>query len=205
MVAARLPRAAHAGHGVGGLVELYAGAGAAAFERTERDWKALKRSFLLHVQFIRGFAFSVRGYSAVAAAQATPERRTVLLKEARRIGRRLEGERMPWPSATAALIAAGTANVEGDRPRTVAALRTAIVRAEAIDMPFPAAAARYRLGSLSTVPRPESSPRLPSGPSAIAASATSIALPLCGFLAAGSAEGLTSEDRRALLPSFADA
>ncbi len=130
------------------MVELYAGDGAAAYERTQRDWKALKKSFLLHVQFIRGFALSVRGYSAIAAAQATPERRSALLEEARRIARRLEGERMPWPSATATLVAAGIANVEGDRPRTVAALRTAIARAEAIDMPFPAGAARYRLGAL---------------------------------------------------------
>ena len=47
----------------------------AAFERTARDWAALGKSFLLHVQFIRGFVQSVRGIAAAAAAAETPGRR----------------------------------------------------------------------------------------------------------------------------------
>jgi hypothetical protein len=128
--------------------ELYLGCGAEAFERVERERLALKKSFLLKVQFIRGFAESARGYSAVGAAQAVPEQRGKLLKEARRMARGLEREHMPWTSLHAALIRAGVANVQGDRPRTMAALRSAIGHGDAADMPVYAAAARYRLGAL---------------------------------------------------------
>jgi hypothetical protein len=128
--------------------ELYLDRGAEAFERVERERLALKKSFLLKVQFIRGFAESARGYSAVGGAHASPERRAHLLKVARRVARGLERERMPWTSLHAALIRAGAANVEGDRARTVATLRTAIGLGDAADMPMYAAAARYRLGSL---------------------------------------------------------
>jgi len=128
--------------------ELYLGRGEAAFERVEREWLALRKSFLLKAQFIRGFATSTRGYCAVGAAQAVPERRSKLLKEARRIARELERERMPWASLHAALIEAGVANVEGDRPRTLAALRDALAHGEAADMPLYASVARYRLGTI---------------------------------------------------------
>jgi hypothetical protein len=128
--------------------ELYVGAGPEAFERVERERTALRRSFMLKVQFIRGFAQSARGYSAVAAAHALPGRRAELLKEARRVARGLEREDRPWTSSHAALITAGAANVDGDRPRTLAALRAAIDLGEAANMPMHAAAARYRLGAL---------------------------------------------------------
>ena len=102
------------------------------------------------MQFIRGFALFARGRSAVAAAAAaaTPARRAALLGEARRIVTRFERERMPWISVEAALVAAGAENVDGDRPRTLAALRAAIDGGDAASMPLHAAAARYRLGSL---------------------------------------------------------
>lgn len=130
-------------------VELYEGDGPAAYARTERDWPALRRSFLLKVQFIRGFAFSARGRSAVAAAeQESKARRGELLQEARRVATKLEQEQMPWTSAHAAIVWAGIANVEGDRPRTLEALRTASGLGDAVDMPLLAAAARYRLGEL---------------------------------------------------------
>jgi tetratricopeptide (TPR) repeat protein len=129
-------------------IELYAGNGASAFERVERDDKALRRSFLLKVQFIRGFALFARGRSAVAAAAAMPERRTALLAEARRIAARFERERMPWLSVHAAIIGAAAANVEGDLQRTVALLRAAIDGGDAANMPLHSAAARYRLGAL---------------------------------------------------------
>jgi hypothetical protein len=129
-------------------IELYLGNGEQAYERMVRDWTALKKSFLLHVQFIRGFTLSMRGYSAVAAAAAaTPGRRTALLKEARRIVRRLERERMLWMSSHASLIAAAVANAEGDGLRTVASLRSAMQRADAADMPLHSEVARYALGS----------------------------------------------------------
>ena len=129
-------------------IELYLGNGEQAYERMVRDWTALKKSFLLHVQFIRGFTLSMRGYSAVAAAAAaTPGRRTALLKEARRIVRRLERERMLWMSSHACLIAAAVANAEGDGLRTVASLRSAMQRADAADMPLHSEVARYALGS----------------------------------------------------------
>src|SRR5215472_13507311 len=129
-------------------VDLYQGAGAEAFERTERDWARLKKSLLLKGQFVRGYACSTRGYAAVAAAHATPARRDALLKVAYGIARSLQREGVPWISSHAALILAGAANVEGDRTRTLAALRAAIDLGDAVDMPMHSAAARYRLGAL---------------------------------------------------------
>ena len=130
-------------------IELYEGDYAAAFERTDREWTALRRSFLLNVQFIRGFTFSARGRSAAAAAeQAAPGRRGALLKEARRMARKLERERMPWTSAHAAIVRATLANAQGDHAPRLAALREAIRLGDAADMSLLAAAARYRLGHL---------------------------------------------------------
>jgi hypothetical protein len=134
---------------------LYAGTWEEAFDRTERDWAALTKSFLLHVQFIRGFTFVARGAAAAAAAQAAPARRAALLQEARRIAGRLDRERMPWLTAMASVIRATLSNAEGDGPGTLASLRVAIERTEAVNMVLYANAARFRLGGLLGGPEGE--------------------------------------------------
>jgi len=73
-------------------VELYVGDGARAYARIERDAVALKKSFLLHSRLVRGYTAYVRGCCAVASAGADPTLAPARIREARRMGRRLERE-----------------------------------------------------------------------------------------------------------------
>jgi hypothetical protein len=70
------------------------------------------------------------------------------LREARRLGRRLEREALPWITALAFLVAAAVANAEGDLPATCSHLRKGAERAHNADMVLHAWAARHRLGAL---------------------------------------------------------
>jgi serine/threonine protein kinase len=127
-------------------IELYAGDGAKAYERLERDEGALKKSLLLTVQFMRALTTFARGRAAVASIGTAPERKGARLAEARRLARRLEREDMSWTAPLAALVTASAANASGDRPAARASLERAIALAQAADMALYAAAARFQLG-----------------------------------------------------------
>jgi serine/threonine protein kinase len=127
-------------------IDLYTGNGAAAYERLLRDERALKKSLLLRVQFMRGLTAFARGRAAVASLDATAGRREARLAEARKHARALRRERMAWTEPLAAMVAAAVKNAEGDRDGAASALRDAIALAEAADMSLYAAAARHRLG-----------------------------------------------------------
>jgi hypothetical protein len=129
-------------------VELYLGDGASAYARFERDAVALRRSLLLRVQLLRVVTAFTRGRAAIASAVAQPAVRAARVSEARRLARQLERERMAWTAPYAAIMHAGAASVEGERPGAAAFLRAAIERAEAADMSGCAAAARHQLGLL---------------------------------------------------------
>jgi hypothetical protein len=131
-------------------IEIYAGDGARACEILERDRRALGKSFLLHVQFIRASTAFVRARSLIAAVEPAAGRRGAhaVVAEARRIARRLERERMPWASPLGCLVAAAAANLAGDRAGAIAALESAIHRALLAEMPLYAWSARHRLGLL---------------------------------------------------------
>jgi serine/threonine protein kinase len=126
-------------------IELYVGAGERAFERVARDWRALRRSFLLHIQYLRADAHFLRARCALASLAVAPNAR---LADAIRMAHKLDGERMEWTAPLAALVWAGIAAARGDRDLAVARLRDAISGAEAADMLLHAAAARLRLGAL---------------------------------------------------------
>ncbi len=129
-------------------IELYAGDGARAYERIEKDQVALKKSLLLTVQFMRALTAFVRGRAALASIESDSGVRSVRLAEARKLSAQLERERMPWTAPLAAMLAASAANVEGDVAQSVSALRRAADLAKAADMSLYAAAARYQLGRL---------------------------------------------------------
>jgi serine/threonine protein kinase len=131
-----------------GEIELYAGDGAKAYARVDRDTAPLKKSMLLKVQHMRVQTAFLRGRCAIASIEAEPALRARRLEETRRLARELEAEQMGWSAPFAAILTAGAANAEGDRPGAIAALRSAIDRAVAADMTGYAAAARYQLGSL---------------------------------------------------------
>jgi serine/threonine protein kinase len=129
-------------------VELYTGAGAAAYARLARDERAVKQSLLLRIQFIRVQTTFVRARAAVASTDGAPELRTVRLAEARKLGRALRRERMKWVEPLAAIVDACVRNAEGDRPGAMAALQHAVSLAIAADMPLYAEAARHQLAGL---------------------------------------------------------
>jgi hypothetical protein len=129
-------------------IELYAGNGAAAWERIERDERALEKSHLLRVQFMRILTRFARGRAAVLSIRATPQRRAARLAEARKLARQLRQERMAWTEPLAAIVTASVKNIEGDRAGTATALREAASFAGAADMALYAAGARHQLGLL---------------------------------------------------------
>ncbi len=129
-------------------IELYAGDGVKASKRLEQDARALKRSFLLTVQFLRGLTAFTRGRAAIASIDAAPEKRAQRVAEARRAARELERERMTWTAPLAAIVTATAANACADRALAARSLRSAVELAQAADMSLYAAAAQYQLGLL---------------------------------------------------------
>jgi serine/threonine protein kinase len=129
-------------------VELYAGDAARAYSRLQQDARALNESRLPNVQFIRGLTAYARGRACVASVDATPDKRSARLAEARRIARQLGRENMTWTAPLAAIVTAAEASVRSDTALATNALRSAIDGAHAADMSLYAAAARYQLGRL---------------------------------------------------------
>jgi hypothetical protein len=131
-------------------IELYRGNGPAAWSLISRSWRALERSLLLRVQFIRTSMLFLRARAALAAAiahqKSSPTESRRLLAVAHRAARRLESERMPCPNAYARLIRAALGAASGDSSRAVLLFTEAIACFEAVDMRLCAATARRRLG-----------------------------------------------------------
>jgi hypothetical protein len=129
-------------------VDIYAGDGAAAYERFARDQAALRRSFMLKVQFVRSITHYANGRCAVASIEARPLLRDRRLAEARRCAVRLRRERMPWVDTLACTLEAAVENAGGERDACIAALHALCRSAERTNMSMYAAAARYRLAEL---------------------------------------------------------
>ena len=128
-------------------VELYAGEGARALEILDESKQALRRSFLLHVQYLRATTAFARARALVSkAAGASGRSRLTLASKAMRIARQLEREDMPWTAALACMVAAAAANVAGDRASAVLSLESAVHRALVADMTAHAWVARHQLG-----------------------------------------------------------
>jgi eukaryotic-like serine/threonine-protein kinase len=130
-------------------IELYVGDGARAYARVVRDARALRRSFLLHSRTVGAFTAYIRGCSAIASLDgAGPTLRRARIREARRLGRRLERERGAWGPPLAGILLAAAAHAAGDRAEAIDGLREALARAERADMALHAWAVRYQLGTL---------------------------------------------------------
>ena len=121
-------------------IELYSGASEGAHQLVTRGWKALRRSLLMRVQYVRGDAYFLRARAALAAGHAA---------EAHRFARKLDAEGMLWTSALSSMVLAGVARARGDREGEMAHLRAAGDRAEEADMQLHAAVVRVRLGELA--------------------------------------------------------
>jgi hypothetical protein len=130
--------------------ELYVGDGARALAILDEGHRALRRSFLLQVQFLRGMTHFARARALVATAATLPNaersERLRLATGARALAKKLEREHMPWTDALARFVSAAAANVVGDRDAAIVALEAAIHRATLADMAGFAWVARHQLG-----------------------------------------------------------
>jgi hypothetical protein len=127
-------------------IDLYAGNAARAYDRFVKDMPRLEKSFLLRAAHVRTVTFFTRARLAIASLEAHRPHRAARIAEARRIARRLEREHVPWIQVLAAMAQAMAANAAGDRATAVAALRTAVARAD--ETHFYGVPSRYRLGEL---------------------------------------------------------
>jgi len=129
-------------------IYLYEGKGALARERLARHDRAFRRSMLWFAQYVRAVTSFARARSAVASAHEAGVDRRQALREATRLGRRLERERTPWIGVLSSLVAAAVANAEGQPEEACERLREAAQRARAAEMALHEAAAEHRLGIL---------------------------------------------------------
>jgi eukaryotic-like serine/threonine-protein kinase len=128
-------------------LDLYCGQAAAALERVQLRWPALRRSLLLSVQIVRIEAHGVAGSVHLAAAEQGAADSRRLERVALGCARRLEREGPRWSHALGRLLRAGVVG-RSDRVRARACLEDACAGLEACDMRLYAAAARRRLGQL---------------------------------------------------------
>jgi hypothetical protein len=128
-------------------LDLYSGRGGAAYDLITWNWPALRRSMLLHVQFIRVAMYQLRARCALSAAEAVAGP-APLLSAAAADARRLDREATPWALASSSLIRAALANYRGNREEAVRLLTEGASRFDAIPMTLCAEALRRRLGIL---------------------------------------------------------
>jgi hypothetical protein len=130
-------------------VDLYEGKPEAALERWNAEWRALQRSLITRVQFVRITWAHLRARGSLAAAEqrARGERET-LLEQVLRDARRIDRERATWARPYASLLRAGVAKLRGDTARARTEAELAIPAFEAHDMKMHAEVARRALGTL---------------------------------------------------------
>jgi hypothetical protein len=114
------------------LIELYRG-GAGAHARMEREWPALRRSFVMRPKRSRILFIASRAVAALAAmasgAPAAP-----LVRLASRCATRLDRERLPDTSGWASLIRGQVCAARGDREGAVREYRRALVRLDPLEL-----------------------------------------------------------------------
>jgi len=130
------------------MAHLYTGEARSALSLIHKYESGYRGSLLKHVQIIRSWWTISRGMSSVAVAALGEADAAACLKTARRDARSLRREKATWCVGLSHLLAAGIANVEGDKEKAVEQLRAAAALLDEADMALHAAAARYRLGHL---------------------------------------------------------
>ncbi len=127
---------------------LYAGDGAAAWERLTQAWPELASSTLLRIQFLRILITLQRGTAAVAAAHARQGDPQRLLQAAEKDASRLAKERAGWAEAAASLLRASILGARGRPEEALRHLDEAMRGFDAAEMTLYAACARRRKGQL---------------------------------------------------------
>jgi serine/threonine protein kinase/tetratricopeptide (TPR) repeat protein len=129
-------------------IALYNGDGEAAWVYVTSRWPDLRSTMLLRIQVLRIEALFLKARSALAIAAVDRVRTRSLLREAERLSRAIERERMPWSNPLAWLLRAGVAGLRHDCSQARQWLSQAASGFERADMALYAAVARWRLGEL---------------------------------------------------------
>jgi tRNA A-37 threonylcarbamoyl transferase component Bud32 len=108
----------------------------------------LERSLLMRNITVRCEARWLRGRLALAAVGSAGDAGRKLIAEARKMARKLEGERDVFATASALLLRAAIATRCGDAASAIEILRGAVEAAEGGDLMMHATCARWRLGEL---------------------------------------------------------
>jgi serine/threonine protein kinase len=128
-------------------IALYEGSDAAAYTLVVSQWRAIRRSLMLLVQYIRVDAYYLRARVALASLPTAPDKAR-RLGEAVRFAKALKREKMPWTEMLAEIVWASVRLSEGDHAAAIGHLRSAVERADDVGMALHAAAARYQLGTI---------------------------------------------------------
>ncbi len=129
-------------------IDRYAGRAEEAWNRIDSAFPALESSLLLRVQANRIVARYERAFSALAAAEANPRRRSKLLTIAEREAKALASEKMAWAEPFVHLIRAAISTQRNRSSDAVLSLSRAEKRFTMSDMHLYAASARRRRGEL---------------------------------------------------------
>lgn len=128
-------------------IDLYTGETEGTLQRVEEALPDVRKSLLLRVQHTHVKALWLHARCALARND-----RASTIK-AERDARQLDRAAAPWASALASLIRAGVRARNGQRDAAALRLREAIRQLDACEMPILEAAARDRLGRLTSDPK----------------------------------------------------
>ncbi|MEW6729762.1 MAG: protein kinase [Acidobacteriota bacterium] len=127
-------------------IGLYANQEQEAWRLLKEQWSTLKRSFLLHTQFLFIEILHLQAY--LACAMAKHGNQDYFLKIAEANAAAIEKEQMPWGTALATMIKASAAATRRDRVEAIRLATIAEASFQSADMALYAAAACLRRGQL---------------------------------------------------------
>lgn len=132
------------------FIDLYVGSPARLHRHVTDRWSALRAAGLLRLRFVRSVVLQVRAVSALALAEATPERgrREELLDESWRYANELPKLGLGGGAPQRDLFQAGAAFLRGQLDVSIHSLRAAISGFEESSMRLHRAVACARLGAL---------------------------------------------------------
>jgi hypothetical protein len=104
---------------------------------------------LLRIQVLRIEALYLKARAVLAIAATERGQSLSFVKEAERLARAIERERMAWSDPLARMVRAALASLRADRAAAAAGLSDAMTGFERSGMALYAAAARWRLGQFS--------------------------------------------------------
>jgi len=120
----------------------------AAWESFSAAWQPIRRSLVLRVQVMSIYLSHFKARCALAVAAEGGPQSGEMLREALRIGGRLQRVPARWSRGPAHLVLAGHAMLSGDRARATRQLQQGLEELQAAEMALYAACTQHRLGQL---------------------------------------------------------